>query len=564
MTDTRKFFDALCTGKPDGATVVLWVKGLDDSKRTTYALSADSAERDALNATGDVYVGVGYAAPGAGKELGPKRRPGKQHVHGIVGLWADIDVNGGPEHKKNAAPDKAAAAELAAALLEPSMLVDSGYGIQAWWLFEEPWIFDTGEDRAGAQELEAKWLKALAEKCDYKLDATHDLSRVLRVPGTVNHKGGDSAPVKLVEFNDARYTLEDFGTRVEHVQLTLGSAAAPADDIIVRIDPKAAPPFDKFEALKENDDDFATAWARDRRGDKYEAWSASEWDMSLADRAVRARWTDQEITDLLVAARVKHGDDLKRADYYARTIARVRATVHTSEREVARENAIAELEAPPVTADDFDPAKVLAHFEQVVGVKLTAFKQYGRDPDEGGTFELVLGGDHAGRRIRFPNFDELANPMKFRSRIATATSKLMPRVKAGRWDKVIERMLSIVEVHDSPGETAQGVLAEQLDVYVAVNRAQDRNEALRSGYPHEHEHDGVRKLYVHRGHLQHFLRTRFGERVNRRDLTATLKAAGFMRETVGFRKVDGSSTTVSLYARPLGANGNEPADGEPE
>lgn len=551
MSDTLQFFDALFEHKPDAHTVVLWFKS-DKSKRTAYMLSPERAADDALNATGyDVYTGVGYAPPGASKTLGPKRRPGKAQVSGIVGLWADIDVNGGPEAKRGAAPDKAAAVALANVLVPPSLVVDSGYGIQAWWLFGEPWLFgESREERAGAQELAHKWLNALQAQCDFKLDMAHDPSRVLRVPGTFNHKGGAEMPVRLLECNDARYELDDFYPHVADVQLSLPhtNGSSPADEIVVVVNQDAKPPFDKFEALAEADADFKASWHRNRREPKAAEWSASEYDFALADRAARARWTDQEITDLLVAARVKHGDDLKRPDYYARTIARIRATIEVAAVEQRRKEAIDELTQPAVTAMDSDPAHVLSLFEEVVGVPLDKFVQYGRDPDEGGTFELVLAGEHAGRRIRFPNFDELGNPMKFRNRIATATSVLPERIKGGEWDKVIRRLLEIVEVFDSPHETSIGVLDEWLAVYLSNTEAGDRGEALRSGYPHHHEG----KLYVSRGHLQHYLKTRFGENVRRRDLTALLKAAGFRSEHVSYRKSNGAATSTTLFARATG------------
>ena len=53
--------------------------------------------------------------------------------------------------------------------------------------------------------------------------------------------------------------------------------------------------------------------------------SASSYDLSLANYCVQAGWTDQEIVNLLIESRRKHGDDLKlRYDYYQRTIAKAR------------------------------------------------------------------------------------------------------------------------------------------------------------------------------------------------------------------------------------------------
>lgn len=81
--------------------------------------------------------------------------------------------------------------------------------------------------------------------------------------------------------------------------------------------------------------------------------SASSYDLSLANYCVQAGWTDQEIVNLLIESRRKHGDDLKlRYDYYQRTIAKVREVQtiklaepikDSSENDEKRQNALNKL-----------------------------------------------------------------------------------------------------------------------------------------------------------------------------------------------------------------------------
>jgi hypothetical protein len=64
---------------------------------------------------------------------------------------------------------------------KPSLIVNSGYGLQAWWLFDEPFVFKTPEDRLTASKLAGAWnewyrLKAL--KFGWGLDSVSDLARV--------------------------------------------------------------------------------------------------------------------------------------------------------------------------------------------------------------------------------------------------------------------------------------------------------------------------------------------------------------------------------------------------
>lgn len=67
--------------------------------------------------------------------------------------------------------------------------------------------------------------------------------------------------------------------------------------------------------------------------------SASVYDLSLTNYCVQAGWTDQEIVNLLIESRRKHGDDLKlRHDYYQRTIAKVREVQTVKSAEPIKDN----------------------------------------------------------------------------------------------------------------------------------------------------------------------------------------------------------------------------------
>ncbi|MEK6271616.1 MAG: hypothetical protein AABM42_03090 [Actinomycetota bacterium] len=93
------------------------------------------------------------------------------------------------------------------------------------------------------------------------------------------------------------------------------------------------PPETKLAALIDNSESFRGTWQRTR---SEPSWSDSEWDMSLASQAVAAGWTDQEVCDLLVAGRQKHGGKAKPLDYYERTIGKARAGATGGEPEGGR------------------------------------------------------------------------------------------------------------------------------------------------------------------------------------------------------------------------------------
>jgi hypothetical protein len=156
----------------------------------------------------DVYVGVGLA-PAKGKT---DKRLKINDAVGLLGLVADIDIYGEAHKQSDLPPDR----ESALALLDeinppPTFIVDTGHGIQAWWLFEEPWIFKPGE-RETAKRLSAGWqamIAAKAQRHGWKLDNVGDLARVMRVPGTQNAKIKAVTSTRLLRQSpDSRYTWE--------------------------------------------------------------------------------------------------------------------------------------------------------------------------------------------------------------------------------------------------------------------------------------------------------------------------------------------------------------------
>ena len=98
-----------------------------------------------------------YTSGGLGPLDNPRRagnqRVQQQDISGIAGLWADIDVAHSVHSKKNLPPTIEKALEvLELAEMKPTLLVNSGHGIQAWWLFTEPWIFNNTPRLLGGPE----------------------------------------------------------------------------------------------------------------------------------------------------------------------------------------------------------------------------------------------------------------------------------------------------------------------------------------------------------------------------------------------------------------------------
>lgn len=124
-------------------------------------------------------------------------RGGVDHTSEFLGFWADLDI-AGPGHKtKQILP---ATIEDCMAIIEvsglpaPTEWVHSGGGMYPWWLLPEPRHMTNALD--SLTELSANWQRVIelaSEKLGYHYGAgVGDLSRVLRIPGTINRKVPDA------------------------------------------------------------------------------------------------------------------------------------------------------------------------------------------------------------------------------------------------------------------------------------------------------------------------------------------------------------------------------------
>jgi hypothetical protein len=244
------FFDLLFGRAPADYWILIWEK---TGKRSTWfkvddlAKAADIAD----TRTGDIYFGVSLSP----KPFGRNNRCPADQAAGIVGVWADIDIRG-EAHKSTGLPETLnEARELAGSLgLPPTVSVDSGHGLQPYWLFDAPWILKNDTERRQACQLVESFQAALrrkAETAGWTLDSTHDLARVLRVPGTTNRKiKGHPAPVRILSADGPRYDRAELAR----------AALAPPSSLTARV------PSDRELALS------ALAALHPRRAYDYKNW----------------------------------------------------------------------------------------------------------------------------------------------------------------------------------------------------------------------------------------------------------------------------------------------------
>ncbi len=179
-------------------------KGKDGPKRSKF-FGPDESDQAALYCADmakkgwDVYFGQGFLK----NPLQSPLRGKESDVVAIICFWFDCDIRGGvhKENPKNLPTEGESKAFFRDEIpFKPSQVIHSGGGLHLYWLFDEPFIIKTENDRAFIKDISSRFQLLIIEKMKshgWKQDNTSDLVRVLRVlrvPGTFNFK---SKPVMV-------------------------------------------------------------------------------------------------------------------------------------------------------------------------------------------------------------------------------------------------------------------------------------------------------------------------------------------------------------------------------
>jgi len=131
-------------------------------------------------------------------------------------LVEDIDTRDGVHAAAdNTLPTKEEARALLEGLpLNPSVILDTGGGLQAWWILREPLDLTDSSERTLAVGLRKGWHNVVERSLRemnpaYHLDNVTDLAHVFRVPGTLNRKSNPPRPVVVLESSELRYNPAD-------------------------------------------------------------------------------------------------------------------------------------------------------------------------------------------------------------------------------------------------------------------------------------------------------------------------------------------------------------------
>ena len=196
MKTSREFLTALW-GNPPPGVILIWTL---PEKESNWYTRLDQVNQNVEHlAHEDVYTGVGIANRNRARFTTQKRLT-EEEVGGLAGMWADIDWAHPVHRKPNLPPSLEQAMEtLEGAQFEPTQLVNSGHGLQAWWLFEHPWMFQTPEDQELGRRAAQWWhqhINGLYTARGWTTDSVFNLDRIMRLPGTWNNRvPGERQPV---------------------------------------------------------------------------------------------------------------------------------------------------------------------------------------------------------------------------------------------------------------------------------------------------------------------------------------------------------------------------------
>ncbi len=230
-SSTRPFLEALYpepfSDLRPGAKLVIWSKPQQGQGSTSQWVDSPAEAARAAERARDgqhVYFGVALQDPDAALAQARAGRPDAtlETVRGgaasalvLPAVWVDLDVAGPGHRRSDLPPSRAAVQSLCDAVpWRPSCVVRTGGGYHLYWFLREPWVLESGAERAAARALVRKvqWaFQREAARHGWTIDETSDLARVLRLPGTLNHKTTPPRPAELELLEPSRrYDPSDF------------------------------------------------------------------------------------------------------------------------------------------------------------------------------------------------------------------------------------------------------------------------------------------------------------------------------------------------------------------
>ncbi len=364
--------------------------------------------------------------------------------------------------------------------------------------------------------------------------------------------GGKGKKVDELEMYDrGRYftvtgdILYSYSTEMQHRQEFISKKAKPQAqevnpdvDVDFYIKARPEPPFLKIEALK---DVYGKVFAEtlNMKRVNLKDKSMSGYDFALANYAHQGEFTDQEIVDLLVWFRQKHGGKPKHVDYYRRTLLKLRGEAEGKSRFVAA-----------------DPVEGKRLGSDQLGVQIERIVQVG--DNRNARWYLEIKGRE--RPYEIGTTKEFLMPVVWQA-IAVDLARKQLKIPKKQWGDFIQLLLDISVKEDVSEiddlEEANEYIEEYIDSRQNAPCQEESEEEFKLAFLN-------RKPYIDKDGLLNFTTTglhrwiltehqyNYGQRV----LAIRLKADGYKGRQVG-RRIDGKMIKRRYWVKARGIEHEE-------
>ena len=266
--EDSKFLQAIC-GQGNGYLSISYTMDAHlKSLRSDFikASDCDAVEKHLASLPSGAQIVFNFARV-AKKPTSGRGKTADTHAFSVIGMDIDIADPNKPNKSLPANIDVAVAA-LETLQLPPSIYVNSGSGLHAYWVLDEDLLVTDASDLKQARDFVANFYKGVAS-CfpEFNFDHTQDLARSFRMPGSTNLK--DPANPKVVSVR--AFHSERIYTHDEIIDASSSTATKERAVKIAPIDVDSA-------TQKVNLDLMASGcgWVRDalKHGDSatYETW----------------------------------------------------------------------------------------------------------------------------------------------------------------------------------------------------------------------------------------------------------------------------------------------------
>jgi hypothetical protein len=374
------------------------------------------------------------------------KRGRQDDVLGICGFAADFDYQGDKRSKGNLFPDRESVFEFFTTLRNaPTYVVASGNGVHAYWLFQEPWIFDGKEEREAAKRMSIGWGRHLKDRTQFEIDNTSTLERVWRVPGTLNHKYKPPGLVEIIHANDwGRFDPdEDFSMFSVSKDLATGLPGG-GERITVAIDPSVPIPERALRAIAA-DEDFSKTW---HHGKRIADTSQSGWDFAIGNYGRQMGWSIDEVLNAIICNRRQHSGNLMESNpgYYSTTLTKLFGT--EVDQKATRHNT------------------ALDTFARTVGLPITEISMFGQATDlKKITYYIKLSN---GTDVRIGRITDFRNRMTWRNLKAIINPHGDDEAQGQKaWNKLVDTVMAYVKDRSTVDDDADLRFLIDLDTYFA-------------------------------------------------------------------------------------------------